>query len=125
MILCVTFLKKKKNPRVRCSICLFFNYRDHHKKQNTLAALQKKALDKNPDEFYHKMINSKLEVKINTFHMCGSYFNSVFCGFWQDGVHTMTKANEAAEMTEEQKKVMRTQDIKYVEMKRVAEAKVR
>lgn len=28
-------------------------------------------------------------------------------------------------MTEEQKKVMRTQDIKYVEMKRVAEAKVR
>lgn len=27
-------------------------------------------------------------------------------------------------MTEEQKKVMRTQDIKYVEMKRVAEAKV-
>lgn len=27
-------------------------------------------------------------------------------------------------MTEEQKKVMRTQDIKYVEMKRLAEAKV-
>lgn len=27
-------------------------------------------------------------------------------------------------MTEEQKKVMRTQDIKYVEMKRVVEAKV-
>lgn len=27
-------------------------------------------------------------------------------------------------MTEEQKKVMRTQDIRYVEMKRVAEAKV-
>lgn len=27
-------------------------------------------------------------------------------------------------MTEEQKKVMRTQDIKYVEMKRVAEVKV-
>lgn len=27
-------------------------------------------------------------------------------------------------MTEEQKKVMRTQDIKYVEMKRVSEAKV-
>lgn len=27
-------------------------------------------------------------------------------------------------MTEEQRKVMRTQDIKYVEMKRVSEAKV-
>lgn len=28
-------------------------------------------------------------------------------------------------MTEEQKKVMRTQDIKYVETKRIAEAKVK
>lgn len=29
------------------------------------------------------------------------------------------------EMTEEQKKIMRTQDIGYVEMKRVAESKVK
>lgn len=43
---------------------------------------------------------------------------------WQDGVHIAKKDKEEM-MTEEQKKVMRTQDIKYVEMKRVAEAKVR
>ncbi|XP_037532750.1 probable U3 small nucleolar RNA-associated protein 11 [Nematolebias whitei] len=86
-------LEKKKDYKLRAD--------DYHKKQNTLAALQKKALEKNPDEFYHKMINSKLE----------------------DGVHTMTKANEEVEVTEEQQKVMRTQDMKYVEMKRVAEAK--
>lgn len=42
---------------------------------------------------------------------------------WQDGVHVAKKDQEEM-MTEEQKKVMRTQDIKYVEMKRVAEAKV-
>lgn len=41
----------------------------------------------------------------------------------QDGVHVAKQSNEE-EMTEEQKKVMRTQDIKYVEMKRVSEAKV-
>ncbi|XP_058504008.1 probable U3 small nucleolar RNA-associated protein 11 [Solea solea] len=85
-------LEKKKDYKLRAD--------DYHKKQNTLAALRKKALEKNPDEFYFNMINSKL----------------------QDGVH-VSKKPEEEEMTEEQKKVMRTQDIKYVEMKRVAEAK--
>uniref|UniRef100_A0A3B3W0X0 U3 small nucleolar RNA-associated protein 11 n=1 Tax=Poecilia latipinna TaxID=48699 RepID=A0A3B3W0X0_9TELE len=84
-------LEKKKDYKLRAV--------DYHKKQNTLAALRKKALEKNPDEFYFKMISSKLE----------------------DGVHVMKKTEE--EVTEEQKKVMRTQDIRYVEMKRVAEAK--
>ncbi|XP_041649740.1 probable U3 small nucleolar RNA-associated protein 11 [Cheilinus undulatus] len=86
-------LEKKKDYKLRAD--------DYHKKQNTLAALRKKALDKNPDEFYFKMINSQL----------------------QDGVHVAKKEKEDVEVTEEQKKVMRTQDIKYVEMKRVAEAK--
>lgn len=85
-------LEKKKDYKLRAD--------DYHKKQNTLAALRKKALDKNPDEFYYKMINSQL----------------------MDGVHTAKKSTDE-EMTEEQKKVMRTQDIKYIEMKRVAEAK--
>uniref|UniRef100_A0A3P9NH87 U3 small nucleolar RNA-associated protein 11 n=1 Tax=Poecilia reticulata TaxID=8081 RepID=A0A3P9NH87_POERE len=84
-------LEKKKDYKLRAD--------DYHKKQNTLAALRKKALEKNPDEFYFNMISSKLE----------------------DGVHVMKKTEE--EVTEEQKKVMRTQDMRYVEMKRVAEAK--
>ncbi|NXU58995.1 UTP11 protein, partial [Turnix velox] len=72
---------------------------DYNKKQNVLRALQKKALDKNPDEFYYKMIRSEL----------------------RDGVHTIKQPKD--EVTPEQVKLMRTQDIKYVEMKRVAEAK--
>ncbi|NXN09383.1 UTP11 protein, partial [Indicator maculatus] len=72
---------------------------DYHKKQNALRALQKKALDKNPDEFYFKMIRSQL----------------------QDGVHVVKQPKD--EVTPEQMKLMRTQDIKYVETKRVAEAK--
>lgn len=86
-------LEKKKDYKLRAD--------DYHKKQNTLAALRKKALEKNPDEFYFNMISSQL----------------------QDGVHVAKKATEEVEITEEQKKVMRTQDIKYVEMKRVAETK--
>uniref|UniRef100_A0A3Q0SQ48 U3 small nucleolar RNA-associated protein 11 n=1 Tax=Amphilophus citrinellus TaxID=61819 RepID=A0A3Q0SQ48_AMPCI len=86
-------LEKKKDYKLRAD--------DYHKKQNTLAALRKKALEKNPDEFYFKMISSPL----------------------QDGVHIIKKPKEVEQVTEEQKKVMRTQDIKYVEMKRVAEVK--
>ncbi|CAB1429078.1 unnamed protein product [Pleuronectes platessa] len=86
-------LEKKKDYKLRAD--------DYHKKKNTISALRKKALDKNPDEFYFNMINSKL----------------------QDGVHVATKATDEVEVTEEQKKMMRTQDIRYVEMKRVAEVK--
>nr|XP_057909397.1 probable U3 small nucleolar RNA-associated protein 11 [Doryrhamphus excisus] len=83
-------LEKKKDYKLRAD--------DYNKKQNTLTALKKKALEKNPDEFYHKMIRSQMK----------------------DGVHTF---KEEEPVTEEQKKMMRTQDIRYVEMKRVAEAR--
>uniref|UniRef100_A0A8C8D0Z9 U3 small nucleolar RNA-associated protein 11 n=1 Tax=Oncorhynchus tshawytscha TaxID=74940 RepID=A0A8C8D0Z9_ONCTS len=56
----------------------------------------------NPDEFYFKMVSSQLK----------------------DGVHVSNKAKGTEEEnTEEQRKLMRTQDIRYVEMKRVAEGK--
>lgn len=48
----------------------------------------------------------------------------VVCPCWQDGVHVAKKAEGEVVVTEEQKKLMRTQDIKYVEMKRVAEVNV-
>lgn len=43
------------------SVSICFNS-DYHKKQNTIAALRKKAMEKNPDEFYFNMINSQLQV---------------------------------------------------------------
>ncbi|XP_063810388.1 probable U3 small nucleolar RNA-associated protein 11 [Pseudophryne corroboree] len=85
------FLEKKKDYKLRAE--------DYRRKRNTLDALRKKTLEKNPDEFYFKMTSSKL----------------------QDGVHVIKQKSD--EVTDEQLKLMRTQDIKYVEMKRVAEAK--
>nr|XP_004665256.1 probable U3 small nucleolar RNA-associated protein 11 [Jaculus jaculus] len=84
-------LEKKKDYKVRAN--------DYHKKQEFLRALRKKALEKNPDEFYYKMTRVKL----------------------QDGVHIIKETKE--EVTAEQLKLMRTQDVKYIEMKRIAEAK--
>lgn len=84
-------LEKKKDYKLRAD--------DYHRKQKTLMALRKKAMDKNPDEFHFKMIHSQLK----------------------DGVHVIKPKEE--EITEEQKKVMRTQDIRYIEMKRVSEMK--
>ncbi|KAG9492905.1 hypothetical protein GDO78_001064 [Eleutherodactylus coqui] len=84
-------LEKKKDYKLRAD--------DYQKKKRTLDALRRKALERNPDEFYFKMISTKL----------------------QDGVHVLKQEPEV--VTDEQLKVMRTQDIKYVEMKRVAESK--
>ncbi|KAJ7304484.1 hypothetical protein JRQ81_012049 [Phrynocephalus forsythii] len=72
---------------------------DYHKKQNALQALRRKAQEKNPDEFYFRMTRVQL----------------------RDGVHVIKQPEE--ENTLEQQKLMRTQDLKYIEMKRVAEAK--
>ncbi|XP_068924087.1 probable U3 small nucleolar RNA-associated protein 11 [Petaurus breviceps papuanus] len=85
------FLEKKKDYKLRAN--------DYHKKQEYLRALRRKALEKNPDEFYFKMTRVQL----------------------QDGVHVVKQPKE--EVTSEQLKVMKTQDIKYVEMKRASEAK--
>ncbi|XP_074662576.1 putative U3 small nucleolar RNA-associated protein 11 [Tubulanus polymorphus] len=84
-------LEKKKDYKKRAT--------EYHKKQNALKLLRRKALDKNPDEFYFKMINSRM----------------------QDGVHQ--SARKVAEYTEDQLKLMQTQDIKYIKYKRNIERK--
>lgn len=73
---------------------------DHHRKAKTLKLLKQKALDKNPDEFYFNMVNT---VK-------------------KDGVHERREKTEP-EHTEAQLKLMFSQDLKYVNMKRSTELK--
>ncbi|KAL0090992.1 small-subunit processome [Phycomyces blakesleeanus] len=78
-------LEKKKDYKLRA--------KDYHSKQNRLKALRDKALFRNPDEFYFKMINSKTK----------------------GGVH-IKERNE--QLPHEMIQLMKSQDKNYIKLQR-------
>jgi len=88
------FLEKKKDYKRRAD--------DFNAKKEALKVLRQKALDKNPDEFHHSMINSKIV----------------------DGKHTKKSSQKQldnAELSPEQLMLMKTQDINYINSKLISE----
>ena len=85
------FLEKKKDYKKRAL--------DHQRKEAKMKSLRKKAKERNPDEFYYKMVNTHLE----------------------DGEHV--EEEKAPEYSEDQLKMMTIQDERYLNYKRQIERK--
>lgn len=54
-------LEKKKDYQQRS--------RDTHEKEDTIKLLRKRALNKNPDEFYHHMVNAKIDDGVSEHYL--------------------------------------------------------
>lgn len=74
--------------------------KDFHKKEATLKQLRKKAEERNPDEFYFAMEKARTV----------------------DGVH-VARSTEANKYSQEELRLMKTQDVGYLTLKSQAEAK--
>jgi len=84
-------LEKKKDYKQRST--------DYQTKRNVIRELKKKALDKNPEEYYFNMVNTMLK----------------------NGVHSLK--NKYKQYDEDQLKLMQTQDLRYIKYKHQLERK--
>lgn len=108
-------LEKKKDYKLRA--------KDFHRKQDALNTLKEKASFKNPDEFYYKMVHTKMKVRYSrALHtVCGIYpilTLSLRCP--QDGIHVGRKE---APPTADDLKMFKKEDGSYLNAKRQAEAR--
>lgn len=93
--------RERHQPNKRCRLGLLEKHKDYvkrasdyHKKERVIKKLKIKALDKNPNEYYHHMVNSELGINGHT-----------------------EKRKPPSDHTIEQKLVLEHKNLSYVDMK--------
>lgn len=106
-------LEKKKDYQLRA--------KDKNEKTETLKLLGKRALNRNPDEFYHHMVNSQMiddvSIQMNILSLLFSFYNNILILLQE---HHENEQED--EHSPEQIQLMQTQDVKYITMKKTIEA---
>ena len=99
--------KERSQPAERTKLGLLEKHKDYvlrardfHKKEDAIKVLKRKAAERNPDEFYFAMEKKKT----------------------RDGVHE-ERTTEQNKYTEDELKLMKTQDLRYVSLKAQTELK--
>lgn len=101
--------------------------RDFQAKRDLLINLKRKILEKNPDEFYFNMTKTQIKVQSTSQAYKAlklSYFlnsNGLF-QFNKDGVHKLR--NPFVDFTEDEIKLMKSQDKNYIKFHQQMELKV-
>ena len=97
--------KERSQPRARKHLGLLQKHKDYllrarnyHRKQDLLKILREKAQNRNPDEFYFRMISEKTT----------------------DGKHVVDKDEK---LSKDELKLLRSQDLKYINFKLAGEKK--
>ena len=95
---------------------------DFQAKRDLLINLKRKILEKNPDEFYFNMAKTQIKVLKIRKNIINSKHIVYLCIHFQDGVHKLR--NPFVEFTEDELKLMKTQDKNYIKFHQQMESKV-
>lgn len=122
--------KERSQPSYRAHMGLLEKHKDYsaratdfNKKKGAIKSLKRKALERNPDEFNTRMIKSRTKVHSAVLAIVSCVVFEFHVAVWrlQDGVHVLTRPDN---MTGDLFKVLKTQDLGYVQTVMNCEEKV-
>jgi hypothetical protein len=121
--------RERAQPNYRANMGLLEKHKDYVKrakdfnsKKEKLKDLKRKAEERNPDEYYFRMVKSRTKVRQAARVLRRPCGVTIATCLMQEGIHVVTHSDN---LTADMLKVLKTQDAGYVQTKCSAEEKVR